>query len=109
MSTNVMMRDFDIPGPHAAVDGRRVEAIADGLPLFDGAQLALDTTMVSPLHRDGTAKRGTSVRGGAVLQEARRRKERTYPELHGAGGRARLVVLAAEVGGRWSEETAQFL
>ena len=69
------------------------------------AQLALDTTMVSPLHRDGTAKRGTSFRGGAVLQEARR----TYPELNGARGRARLVVLAAEVGGRWSDETAQFL
>ena len=64
--------------------------------------------MVSPLHRDGTAKRGTSVRGGAVLQEVRRRKERTYPELH-TGGRARLVVLATEVGRRWSEETAQFL
>ena len=38
--------------------------------------------MVSPLHKDGTAKRGTSVRGGAVLQEARR-KERTCPELNG--------------------------
>ncbi len=70
------------PGPHAAMGGRRLEVIADGLPFVDGAQLALDTTMVSPLHRDGTAKRGTSVRGGAVLQEARRRKERTYPELH---------------------------
>ena len=44
-----------------------------------------------------------------MLQEPRRRKERTYPELNGAGGRARLVVLAAEVGGRWSDETAQFL
>ena len=39
---------------------------------------------------------------------ARRRKERTYPELAGDGGRARLVVLAAE-GGRWSDETADFL
>ena len=97
VSTNVMVRDLDIPGPHAAMDGRRLEVVADGLPLFDGAQLALDTTMVSPLHRDGTAKRGTSVRGGTMLQEASRRKERTYPELNGAGGRARLVVLAAEV------------
>ena len=79
MSTNVMMRDLDIPGLHAAMDGRRLEVIADGLPLFDGAQLALDTTMVSPLHRDGTAKRGTSVRGGATLQEARRRKEENVP------------------------------
>ena len=46
---------------------------------------------------------------GAALEEARRRMERTYPELPGDGGRARLVVLAAEVGGRWSIETANFL
>ena len=46
---------------------------------------------------------------GAALKEARRRKERTYPELAGEGGRARLVVLGAEVGGRWSAETAQLL
>ena len=46
---------------------------------------------------------------GAALEEARRRKERTYPEWSGDGGRARLVVLAAEVGGRWSIETANFL
>ena len=38
-----------------------------------------------------------------------RRKERTYPELAGAGGRARLVILAGEVGGRWSPETTHFL
>ena len=31
------------------------------------------------------------------------------PELSGEGGRARLVVLAVEVGGRCCEETAQFL
>ena len=30
-------------------------------------------------------------------------------ELTGEGARARLVVLAAEVGGQWSEETALFL
>ena len=65
--------------------------------------------MVSPLHRDGTARRGVALCGEKVLREARRRKERTYPELSGAGGRARLVVFAATVGGRWSQETAQFL
>ena len=40
-----------------------------------------------------------------ALEEARRRKERTNTELAGAGGRVRLIVLAAE----WSAETAQFL
>ena len=44
-----------------------------------------------------------------MLEVAPRRKETTYPELSGEGGRARLVVLAAEVGGRWNSETAQFL
>ena len=40
---------------------------------------------------------------------ARRRKERTYPELTGPRARARLVVPAGVVGGRWSEETRVFL
>ena len=46
---------------------------------------------------------------GVALAAARRRKERTYPELTGQFGRARLVVLAGEVGGRWSDETQAFL
>ena len=33
----------------------------------------------------------------------------TYPELVGAGARARLVVLALEVGGRWSLEGSNFV
>ena len=71
--------------------------------------LAIDTTLVSPLSRDGSATRRAANHDGAALQRARRKKEVTYPELSGEGGRARLVVLAAEVGGRWSIETAQFL
>ena len=38
---------------------------------------------------------------GAALAEARRAKERTYPEF-GDARRCRLVVLGLEVGGRWS-------
>ena len=44
------------------------------------------------------AKWGKSDNGVACRQ-----KERTYPELVGEGRRERLVVLAAEVGGQWSE------
>ena len=43
------------------------------------------------------------------LDDAKARKEVTYPELVGEGSRAKLVVLAAEVGGRWSAEVAQFI
>ena len=46
------------------------------------------------------------VRDGVVLEAARRRKERRHPELVGRG---RLVVLAVEVGGRWSSKTRSFL
>ena len=97
----------------------RVEVIADGLhTLWQGAH---------PGHRhdsrlpfgpansgDGSArpKSGRPQRSGSVLDsEAQAQLETTYPELAlNAEGRARLVVLAAEVGDhRWSNETSQFL
>ena len=40
---------------------------------------------------------------GAVLVEARTDKETAYPEL-AESGRCRLVVIAIETNGRWSEE-----
>ena len=49
VSTNVLLRDLDLHAPIAA-DGRRLEVAVDGLPLFGGAQLAVDTTLVSALH-----------------------------------------------------------
>ena len=98
------------PGPfQRALDARRLEVVADGLTLWRGAQVAIDTTLVSPLRRDGSARHRAANIDGAALVAARLRKERTYPELCGEGGRARLVVLAAEVGGRWRVETAQFI
>ena len=53
--------------------------------------------------------RGASTHDGAVLVEAWRRKERTYPEFLLPGSRARLVVLALETGGRWSSEALAFV
>ena len=108
VSTNVLVRDLDLL-PLQHVDARRLEVVADGLPLFHGAQIAVDTTLVSPLRRDGTPHSRCAREDGAALRQARQRKERVYPELSGAHGRARLVVLASEVGGRWSAEAQAFL
>ena len=91
------------------LDGRRIEVIADGLPVFGGVQHAVGTTLVSVLRGDGMPRRGANQHAGVALREARARKERTYPELAREGGRARLVVLAGDVGGRWSSETQDFL
>ena len=89
-------------------DDRTIEVIANGFPMWHGAQLAVDTTLVSPLTSDAQPRRRGGQYAGAALHTARRNKERTYPELVGAG-RCRLVVLAIEVGGRWSTEATQFL
>ena len=92
MSVNVAVRDLDIGVPDMA-DARRLEVVAD-LPLFHGPRLPL-----SCLSSEGTD----------CLAAAPRRKEACFPELAGQHGRARLVVFASEVGGRWSEECRQFL
>ena len=101
VATNVMLRDLDLPVP-VARGGRRLEIIADGLPLFGGAWLAVDATLVSPLHCDGSARPGAAHTDGAVLAVARLRTG-----AHNA--RARLVVLAGEIGGRRSSETNTFV
>ena len=91
-----------------ASDERRIEVIASGLPVFGGAQLAIDVTVRSMLRCNGTPHGRAHWMDGVVAQEARRNKEDTYPELAG-GGRCRLVVLAIETGGRCSAETTEFL
>ena len=52
VSTNVMIRDLDIAGSNT--DARRLEVVAEGLSIFGGVQLALDATLVSTHHGDGT-------------------------------------------------------
>ena len=69
------------------VDNRRLEVVADGFPLFHGAQLAIDTTMVSVVRVDGVPRRQCVGRDGAALDQARRTKEFRYPELSGDQGR----------------------
>ena len=94
---------MDIPVPNVH-DGRRSEVVVDGLPLRRGTQLAIDTTMVCAMHRDGAPRRQAADRDGVALNVARRRG--TYPELLGPRKRAQLVVIVVEVGGRWSGAAA---
>ena len=70
--TNVLVRDLDL-GVVDQFDARRLEVVVDGLPLFQGAQLAVDTTLVCPLTREGEAKPRTASTSGVRLEVARRR------------------------------------
>ena len=100
VSTNVRVRDMDLAA-HTEGDGRQLEVVVDGLPLFGGAQLAVDATLVCARRRDGSARPRAAATDGVALAAARKLKERVYPELvRGTAGRARLVVLGAEVDGR---------
>ena len=89
-------------------DDRRLEVLADNLTLWGGAQLGVDTTLVSPVRRNGTPYPHAAEEDGVRLDAARARKEAKYPELR-RNRRCRLVVTAMEVGGRWSEESWTFL
>ena len=107
MAPNVFLRDMNLETP--VTDERRIEVVANGLPLWHGAQVAVDTTLVSPLRSDGAPRPHADQEEGVALREARRKKRRhTYPELR-RSQRCRLVVLALETGGRWSEDALEFL
>ena len=107
VSTNVFLRDMNIDD--AVADARQIEVVANGLPMWNGAQVAIDTTMVSPVTANGMARPSADVRPGvpceSIIREKRRRK---YPELLRAG-RCRLFVFALEVGGRWDKGALRFL
>ena len=105
--TNCFVRDLNLTAPPD--DGRRLEVVANNLPLWNGAQLAIDTTLVSALRANGESIPNAHAFNGRALRNARRRKERTYPELAQYNGRVRLVVLALETGGRWSNEAIDFI
>ena len=72
-----------------------------------GEALCCDA-LVSPVRSDGRPHAGAADRDGVALSTAERRKRTRYPEL-GQPGPQRLVVLAAEVGGRWHATAAAFV
>ena len=99
---NVELRETTL----AAVDpndGRRVEIVASGLPLSQGVPLAVDATVVSPLHADGTPFARAHFHRGSTFHRAEKSKRDTYPELVGSSV-LRLMTVACEVGGRFNTE-----
>lgn len=90
----------------SAHDGRQLEVVATGSPLAAGIPLAVDATLVSPLHCNGEPWRVADVAPGIALERAERDKDITYPELVNSD-LAQLTTLACETGGRWSSTCQQ--
>ena len=101
-----MVVPYHRPGCPPAGRARLVDLVVYGASPR-GEALCCDATVISPLRRNGTPQPRAAREDGASLARARRRKERTYPEL-GRNG-TRLVVLGCEVGGRWNDEALDFV
>ena len=69
-----MVRDLDLPAPDTS-DSRRLKVVVDGLPLFGGCQLAVDTTLMCALHCEGTLHRGAADADGVVASAAKKERE----------------------------------
>ena len=74
VGTNILVRDLDLV-PQGRPDSRRLEVVADGLPLFHGAQLAIDTTHWCP-QWDETVCHVHVVPGGWSSPHHRQKKKR---------------------------------
>ena len=108
VTTNVLVQDMDLL-PLRQVDNRRLEVVVDGLPLFRGAQLAIDTTMVSPVRSDGTARRQCAATSGGSFGPSQEAEKAHLPRT-GSASRSRPVGGLGLRGGRTLvEETRQFL
>ena len=91
----------------AADDRRRFDFVIHGAGAR-GEAMCCDATLVSPVRRDGSPQAGAPERDGVALAVAQRRKLARYPELT-RGGPHRLCVLAAEIGGRWNDESQRLV
>ena len=88
-------------------DRRQLDMVVYGISP-NGVPLCCDSTMVSPLRRDGWHRPRTFDTDGAALREAEQRKRRRYHELT-TGHSGRLMVLSCEVGGRWGRDSLQLV
>ena len=88
--------------------GRHIEIVVTGLLVAHGIPSAVDVTMISPLHADGTPWRRAAERPGSSFARAYRSKRQTYRELVHSNV-LRLIVVAAEIGGRLNKEAHELL
>ena len=100
--------DLDLRPRIPTTDGRRVDLVARGLPLFGGLPLCGDAALVSALHADGSPWRYADLQDGVALQRTDEQHRQQYHELC-SSNRAHFVMLGAELGGRLSAEASHML
>ena len=95
-----------LPGV-SSTNRRRLDLVTYGAaPL--GEALCCDATLVSALTRGGAPIPRAADNDAVAITAARQRKQRAYLELLQRGAQ-RLLVLATELGGRWSGECRELM
>ena len=93
-------------------DQRRMDLVAApgirGVGALRGVTVFADTTVVSPLTRNGAPRPRARNDNGASVEKAARKKHHTYADID-ASDSAALIVLGSEVYGRWATETIKFV
>ena len=69
---------------------------------------AVDATLVSPLHADGTAWDGANLTPSISFRKATRSKTATYPKLVDCSA-LQLITASSEIGGRLSSECLELI
>ena len=85
-------------------DLRRLDLIVPGLHVARGLPLFCDATVVGSITRVGTARSGTSNRGGALLEREENKNNTTYHEVT-TSGLGTVLCLGCEVHGRWGRQS----
>jgi hypothetical protein len=85
VAENVLLRDMNLEGISPR-GGRQLEVVANGLPLWGGAQLAVDATLVSPVRRNGSPQPNTADHDGGeeaalFVRLLAKAKARSYPAI----------------------------
>ena len=103
---NAKLRDMDLAV--SANNDRAIEVLATVSLCTLVPNWQWTSPFGAPLLRTVQRRPGAARMDGAVCTRAREDKERKHSELLRAD-RCRLVVVALETGGRWSEESLQFV
>ena len=90
------------------MDDRKVEIMATGQPLYQGMPLVCDVSLVSPIKSNGIARPRAAHESGIALANIEDVKATPYPELM-SSTQCKFLILAGEVGGRWSATTCRFI
>ena len=68
VAENVLLHDLNLDAP--VLDDRRLEVVANALPIWGGVQVAVDTTLVSPVRADGAPRPGADREPGLAAPDS---------------------------------------